>query len=1100
MFTGTADCQVDGGIPGINWTVSFTLTPASTSNNNVDDQCSQSGGSSIGCQDQSLGEDVPIAGTGFYLHYESYRAPGSSGADAVATADAAMIGGWTLNVHHAYDSTNNILFLGSGAQRSAWQLSNSPPTYNGNVLLTSQDGSEVYAFNASGQHLQTLKPLTGALKYQFGYDSAGKLISVTDASGNVTTIARNGSEQATSITSAYSQTSTLNLDSNGFLSEVTDPAGHVNSFVNSSGGLITSRTDPKGNVYNYSYDGQGKLTEDSDPAGGSTSLSNTTSESGFTVDSTTALGRTRKFQVNTGTLGEELTNTWPNGLQPTFSDTPSSKIVQGVIEDQLLQNLTLPDGTSSSTTLIPDPRWGLQTAVPFSRTVTKGTLTMTTSDSRTASLGTIGDPFSLTSQSDTVLLNGLSYSSLYTASNHTYVNTSPMGRTVSETFDSLERIASTQIDGLKAADFAYDSRGRLLTATEGSRETRFSYLPSGFLASVSDPLKLKTAFAYDKDGNLLTTTLPDERDIAYTYDANGNLTSVTPPGKSAHNLAYTSVNLLETYTPPFVTGTGATSYAYDADRDLTTVTRPDGETINYSYDSAGRLISITTPTGTESYSYNSTTGNIVTAAKGKEKISYSYSGPLLAKSNWSGPVAGSVSWVYNDSFLPKSQSLDVSNEVTFKYDNDGLRTGAGPLVIKRNSKNGLIAGTTLGVTTDSRTYDSFGELIDYTASANGAAIYSVEYTRDADGRIAAKTETINGTANTYSYTYDPAGRLTAATENSATDTYTYDTNSNRLSGTTSSGTSGGTFDAQDRMLTYGNDSFTYMSSGELTSETAAGKKTTYEYDVLGNLIAATLPGGSKITYVIDAANRRVGKEVNGVLTTGFLYDGSRVVAQLNGSNAIVSQFIYGTQSAAPDYMVLSGVTYRIFSDSLGSPRLIVNTTTGAVTEQIDYDEFGNVINDTNPGFQPFAFAGGLYDQDTKLVRFGARDYNPAIGRWTAKDRVLFAGGDTNLYEYVFDDPVNKTDPSGEGLGEYIVNLLTSWGIDVGSSAAQGQPPDPTSALDGIPQPDALPGLGPAEQIALNPDNALDICNGIIALVGGGGGVNLQRAVAAANSQ
>ena len=55
------------------------------------------------------------------------------------------------------------------------------------------------------------------------------------------------------------------------------------------------------------------------------------------------------------------------------------------------------------------------------------------------------------------------------------------------------------------------------------------------------------------------------------------------------------------------------------------------------------------------------------------------------------------------------------------------------------------------------------------------------------------------------------------------------------------------------------------------------------------------------------------------------------------------------------------------------------------------------MSDTNPGFQPFGFGGGLYDQDTKLLRFGARDYNPVNGRWTAKDPILFAGGDTNLY-------------------------------------------------------------------------------------------------------
>jgi RHS repeat-associated protein len=79
---------------------------------------------------------------------------------------------------------------------------------------------------------------------------------------------------------------------------------------------------------------------------------------------------------------------------------------------------------------------------------------------------------------------------------------------------------------------------------------------------------------------------------------------------------------------------------------------------------------------------------------------------------------------------------------------------------------------------------------------------------------------------------------------------------------------------------------------------------------------------------------------------------------------------------------------------------------------MDYDEFGNVVLDTNPGFQPFGFAGGLYDRDTGLVRFGARDYDPEAGRWTARDPIGFAGGNPNLYQYVGNDPVNLTDRTG----------------------------------------------------------------------------------------
>ncbi len=77
---------------------------------------------------------------------------------------------------------------------------------------------------------------------------------------------------------------------------------------------------------------------------------------------------------------------------------------------------------------------------------------------------------------------------------------------------------------------------------------------------------------------------------------------------------------------------------------------------------------------------------------------------------------------------------------------------------------------------------------------------------------------------------------------------------------------------------------------------------------------------------------------------------------------------------------------------------MIDTADGSVAQQLEYDEFGRVLADSNPGFQPFGFAGGLYDRDTGLVRFGARDYDPETGRWTVKDPILFLGNDTNLLD------------------------------------------------------------------------------------------------------
>jgi RHS repeat-associated protein len=1001
----------------IPWTFSFKLTP----NYVWDDDCAVPWivNSTIGCQNQSLGENVPVVGTGFNLHYEGDRAPGA-GADSIAGADAFMIGGWTLSVHHAYDPGSNTLFLGNGRQRNGYQLG-TPVSFNGSNLITSENGSEIYVFDGStGRHLQTLRPLTGALEYQFTYDTAGKLVTVTDGTGNVTTIQRNGSEQATAIVSPFGQTTTLSLDSNGFLSQVTDPLGKSATFTNLSGGLLASRTDQNGNISNYTYDGQGSLSKDADSLGGYTNLTRTNAPSGFgsTVALTTAMGRTVSYQNTltlpwvqngTSTQAEQHTNTWANGLQATSTKTQ--------LNGQISESVALPDGTASSDTLGPDPVWGLQVPITTSETLTRGNLTMTTTGSRTATLGVTGNPFSLTTQTDTATINGRKYTSVFTTSNRTYIGTTPVKRTTTTVLDSLERISSAQVGVLLPVQFVYDSHGRLSTLTQGTRTTTLAYDSNGFMNSITDPLKLTTSFMRDSDGRPLTTTLPDGRVITYTYDANGNVTSVTPPGKSAHDFSYTAVDLTSTYTPPTVSGTGATTYAYNLDRDLTTVTRPDSETIAFGYDSAGRQSSTTTPTETVNYTYDATTGNLSTASiSGGEAIAYGYNGPLPTSSAWTGTVAGSVSRAYNNNFWVTSQSINSGNTINFTYDKDGLLTKAGSLAVTNDPKDGLIKTVDLGSAKDSRTYDTFGELTGYTAKYGLTTLYSLKFTRDADGRISTKTETISGKKNTFTYSYDAAGRLTGVKQNGTTiSTYAYDTNSNRLTATTSSGTVTGTYDAQDRLLTYGSASYTYTANGELAGMTLGSQTTTYSYDVLGNLTAVALPNGTKITYIIDAESHRVGKAVTGVLQEGFLYDGNRVVAQLNGSNQIVSQFVYAGGATSPDYMVSGGVTYRIFSDQLGSPRLVVNTSTGAITEQINYDEFGNVISDTNPGFQPFGFAGGLYDQDTKLVRFGARDYGPNVGRWTAKDPILFDGGDSNLYGYVLTDPVNLSDPQGTSI-------------------------------------------------------------------------------------
>ena len=1050
--------SAQGGLLDANWTL-FWLIAADPDPNCK--PCHEHRGSDISTQDQSLGEDIAVAGTPFSLHYESSRSVGYAGADLMALLDAHNLGGWTLSVHHAlepllqlycvgggctpYAVIPKALFLGDGRYRNDQDVQSWVPL-NGNYYVTSEDGSEVYVFNPNGLHLQTVAPLTGAVIYTFTYDSANRLIKVTDANNNVTTIQRNASGVPTAILAPFGQKTVLAVDANGFLRQVTDPAGHITKMTNSALGLLATMTDANGSLFKFVYDANGRLTKDTDPVGGIINLARVENSSGNTVTKTTALGRSSNYQTafssTASQTSQTFTDIWENGLTATESDTQ--------ISGQLSESVTLPDGTSHSITKGPDPRWGIQLPIATSETFKRGTLTKNITASRTASF-TAGSPFSLVTQTDTKTINGRAYKSVFTASDSTYVNTTPTGRTTTIVLDAQERLSTTQLTGLALNQITYDSNGRLAIFAQGARKYTFGYDVNGFITSVTDPLTRTTTFTYDPDGRPLTATLPDGRVVGETVDANGNVTSLTPPGGSAHAFTFSKVNLPLTYTPPAVSGSGATKFTFNVDRDFTKITRPDGEVVAYSYDKAGRLTGVTVPTATLHYAYSTTTGNMSSASvTGGEAIAFGYNGPLPTSSKWTGTVAGTVSRTYDNNFWVKSQGVATGTTVNYTHDNDGLATKVGALTLTRNPNTGLVTATTLASATDSRASNTFKELTSYTAKYTTTALYSTVFTRDNLGRVLTNTETIGGVKTVYAYTYDTTGRLTTVKKNGVVaSSYTYDNNSNRLTATTSAGTVNGTYDAQDRLLTYGTASYAYTADGELTSKTVAAQTTTYQYDALGNLIAAALPNGTHLSYIVDAEGNRVGKEVNGVLASGFLYDGDHIVAQLNGSNQIVSQFVYSGVSHAPDYMISGGVNYRIFSDQLGSPRLVVNSSTGQIMQRIDYDEFGNVINDTNPGFQPFGFAGGLYDQDTRFLRFGARDYDPTVGRWSAKDPTLFAGEDTNLYTYVLGDPLNLVDPSG-------LDPVGPWGVDLST-------PGEVRVIVTLPEHDISPTPCPCEK-------------------------------------
>lgn len=884
----------------------------------------------------------------------------------------------------------------------------------GDIALPSEDGTAIYRFSPNGRHLSTLNAITGATLLTFDYDLSGKLIKITDGDGLLTTIERDTNGKPTAIIAPFGQRTNLSVNVNGYLSKVTNPANEAYEMTYTNDGLLTSFNDPRNNASAFNYDPQGRLSKDTNAVTGSLSLTRNELTDGHSVAVASRLNRITTHTLRNLTTGDrERSHLQPDNTSSTSLEKPDGTT-----------NSTASDGSVATLTEGPDPRFSMLAPIPQNNSFATGGLTLNSTYSRAVTLATTGDPLSLTSLTDTTVVNGRTSRLVYNQAAKTFTATSAANRTISALIDNLGRTLRTTVTGINPVNNSYDPQGRPATISQGTgvdeRLVNFTYNPQGFLANVTDPLGRQAKYEYDLAGRVTKQILPDNREILFTYDAKGNLTSLLPPGKPAHGFTHSSIDQVLTYVPPPVSGSGnnSTAYEYDLDKALTKITRPDLLTINFSYDTAGRLSKLTTPEGDTNYSYNATTGKLTgIAAPGGESLAYTYNGALLTQTAWSGTLTGNVGYAYDNDFRVNSISVNGANPFTYGYDNDSLLTSiSNPALginftLTRNVQNGLLTGTVLGSVNDTYTYNGFAEMTSYLAKFTTTDLYKTDFIRDKLGRITRKVETIGGVAHTFDYTYDLAGRLIEVKQdNLVQESYGYDDNGNR---TFLNGAPIADYDAQDRLLRYNNITYGYTANGELKTKTIATATTSYNYDVLGNLRNVTLPNGTSIDYIIDGQNRRIGKKRNGVLEQGFIYQSQlKPIAELDGSGNIVSRFVYGIGVNVPDFMIKGGVTYRFIKDHLGSPRLVVDVATNTVAQRLDYDAWGNVLADSNPGFQPFGFAGGIYDRDTGLVRFGARDYDAVVGRWTAKDPIGLAGATSNLYSYVSNEPLNAIDPTG----------------------------------------------------------------------------------------
>lgn len=844
----------------------------------------------------------------------------------------------------------------------------------------------------------------------YAYDAQGKLQTITDPGGRTTTFAYDGNGKLQSVTDDAGRVTGFSIDGAGNLSEVTFPDSSTRGFGYDARHLMTSQTSQRGLTTQYAFDDLGFFIQSTQPGGSVRQVS--AAQMVGLVDTSGGLG----------SVGNPAPIVRPANALSGFTDP----------EGRVLMAETGPFGEPVGVSGLDD----LVTVFERDKNGNPVATTLPSGASFNASYDAAGN---LTSVTD-MLVDGTITTDYDAELNLPLVITDDSGDSVTYGYDAQGNLTSITSAESRSDSFTYTPEGQLLTwiprsgpaleltydanqlvstVTEGSagnqRQTTLQRNPAGRISAVTDAEARSAQFSYDSAGRMISKIRSDGSVVNFGYDSSGNLVTITPPGGMAHVFDFTATGLVSAYQPPDIAGEENTVFTYSPADLLTRTDLPDGRSIINNYDTGARLVSQQIQRGTTTFTFDDNTGVLSNiTAPGGESLGFGYLGAIPVSQSWSGTVSGTVSRSIGPELRMESESVNGGNIINFAYDADGLLTAAGELTLAREADSGRIAATSLDMIDDTYTYNSFGELVDYTATVNGNPLFAYSLTRDSIGRVIARSETIIANTTTFAYDYDDFGRLQQEDRNAVLQaSYTYDANGNRLTRNDGSTTETGSYDVQDRLVSYGGASYVHRQSGELQSRTNTGGTTSYDYDETGNLITVTQSSGTAIDYVIDGVDRRIGKRINGTLMRGWLYrDQYFPVAELDGNGQLVSRFVYASRDQVPDYMVRDGITYRIITDQIGSVRLVVNAQDGSIAQRLEYDGFGRVLMDTNPGFQPFGFAGGMYDADTGLVRFDARDYDAVTGRWTAKDPILFEGGSMNLYAYVESDPLNRTDFTG----------------------------------------------------------------------------------------
>jgi RHS repeat-associated protein len=546
------------------------------------------------------------------------------------------------------------------------------------------------------------------------------------------------------------------------------------------------------------------------------------------------------------------------------------------------------------------------------------------------------------------------------------------GNVITLTRPSLQSPQITQISDPvgRSLTLTYDSADRIISITDPiNRTVAYTYNPQGTLATVTDPAGFVTLYAYDNQNRL--TQITDPRGVVVatnTYDANGRVIQQIQADGGVIKFAYTLSNPLASTSPVL----------------LTTVTDPMGSSTTYHFDPVGFLLDVTDPTGQKRvFTRDSQHNNLVTAIRGasscpvcgnpgiaNETFTYDSNGNITTHTD---ALGNTTTYTYEPMFNKLTSTTDpIGNVSRFSYDSHGnLITSTDPngaTISYAYNSYGQI--TTLADSLGQRnsSYDVFGNLISITDPLR----HTIAVSYDA---VSRHIRLVDALGRTVTIGYDKIDRqVTRTNQQGDTAFRAYDPVGNLLSLT----------DVTGKMT-----SFTYDSMNRMLTRTdALGKAETRTYDLRGNVVKFVDRRGQISTLTYDALNRAIGATFQDGSTVTWSYD-------TNGRLMRATDSIGGIFESSYDlvgHRTISSSQFGTVQYSYdASGHVILRQVVGQSAITYSYDSVGNLIN----AALPQASVNFSYDVRNQRVAIGRSNGVSTSYTYDAAENILaisHAGG------------------------------------------------------------------------------------------------------------